>query len=137
MPIDPSTVSQDERDLAAGWITLHKTEVGSPEHEDRFWAFEQMQELYRSEYHKAWRIILLIWSMDQSDKIKANLSAGPMEDLIESHGEEMISLVETEARQDPSFANMLGGMWRSGSDEVWGRIKSVWDKRGWHSHPDD
>ena len=137
MPIDPSTASLDERDLAVAWIALHKTETGSPEYEELFWAFEQMHDLFRHEYLKAWRVILLIWSMDQSLRIKQNLSAGPMEDLIESHGDEMITFVEDEARREPTFANMLGGMWESGSDEVWARIKLVWDRRGWDGIPEE
>jgi hypothetical protein len=86
---------------------------------------------------RAWRLTLLIWSIDQSTKTMQILSAGSIEELLSNHGPEMISLVEAEARRDPSFAKVLGGVWKSGlTDEIWVRLQAVWDRRGWDDIPE-
>ena len=78
----------------------------------------------------------MIWSMDQSTETMQNLSAGEVEDLLGRHGSEMISLVEAEAQRDPSFAKLLGGVWKNNmTDEVWSRLQAVWDRRGWDGIP--
>jgi hypothetical protein len=42
----------------------------------------------------------------------------------------MIPLVETEARSDPRFAKLPGGVWKNRmADEVWSRLQAVWDLR--------
>jgi hypothetical protein len=66
------------------------------------------------------------------------LSAGVIEDLLSRNGTEMIPLVEAEARSDPSFAKLLGGVWKNKmTDEVWSRLQAVWDRRGWDGIPEE
>jgi hypothetical protein len=75
--------------------------------------------------------------MDQSIETIQSLSAGEIEDLLAMNGTEMIALVETEARHDPSFAKLLGGVWKNRmKDEVWSRLQAVWDRRGWDGIPE-
>jgi hypothetical protein len=65
------------------------------------------------------------------------LSAGPIEDLLAQHGDAFIDRVEIEARRDPSFAKVLGGVWQNSmSDEVWKRLQTVWDRKGWDDLPE-
>ena len=41
----------------------------------------------------------------------------------------MIGNVEREAKRDPSFAKMLGGVWKyQMTEEVWARLQAVWDR---------
>jgi hypothetical protein len=55
-----------------------------------------------------------------------NLAAGPLEDLLGSHGAELIEQVEVEARRNPSFNLLLGGVWQNEiSNEVWARIQAA------------
>jgi len=135
LPISPRFIPQEdetEEDLARTWLALNQAERNTPEHSALFWAHQRMSHLTEYLPHKAWRIILLIWSMDQSPKTMQNLSAGDIEDLLAQNGNEIILLVEAEARRDPSFAKLLGGVWKNKmTDEVWERLQRVWDRRGW------
>ncbi|MCL2660718.1 MAG: hypothetical protein FWD64_09405, partial [Acidobacteriaceae bacterium] len=109
---------------------------GSPEREETAWA----TDLYEFEYHDPetlWLLIQTIHAKDQSARIQEVLSAGPVEDLLAKHGERYIGLVESKARQDPTFAKLLGGVWKNSmSDEVWQRLQAVWDRRGWDGIPE-
>jgi hypothetical protein len=130
----------DERDddLARAWIAYRQAEGGSDRYNALYWTWERIT--YLTEYlpHKAWRVILLIWAIDQSERVMQILSAGPVEDLLARHGDGLISLVEAEARHDPSFAKVLGGVWKNNmTDEVWARVQAVWDRRGWDGIPEE
>jgi hypothetical protein len=139
--IDPniSTPRDDEsiEDLAKAWIAYLRADNHSDEYNMLCWTFDRMTYLVDYLPNKAWRVILLIWSLDQSIPTMQNLSAGPVEDLLAKHGDQMIGLVEAEAKRDPSFAKMLGGVWKYNmSDEVWARLQAVWDRRGWDGIPE-
>jgi hypothetical protein len=128
---------EKDEDLARAYVASQKTEFKSEQWHSLFWTHERTN--YLTEYlpHKAWRVILLIWSMDQSIETIQSLSAGEIEDLLAMNGTEMIALVETEARHDPSFAKLLGGVWKNRmKDEVWSRLQAVWDRRGWDGIPE-
>jgi len=69
---------------------------------------------------------------EPSPKILESLAAGPLEDLLARHGATVIGRVEGEAKSNPAFATVLGGVWQSTmSDEIWERVQAVWDRRGW------
>jgi len=91
-------------------------------------------ELPRKYPELAWSSILLVLERigaDVSDRRFAVLAAGPLEDLMDNHGEAFIDRVETEAHRNPAFALLLGGVWRSTiPNGVWERIGAV-AKRGW------
>ena len=54
------------------------------------------------------------------------LAAGALEDLLSEHGDELIEKVETEARRNPQFNLLLGGVWQGGmSSEIWRRIQAA------------
>jgi hypothetical protein len=129
--IDPniSTPREDEstEDLAKAWIAFRHAPNHSDEYNMLFWTLERMSYLIDYLPNKAWRVILLIWSLDQSPPVMQVLSAGPVEDLLAKHGDQMIGLVEAEAKRDPSFAKMLGGVWKNAmSDAAAGRLGSPW-----------
>lgn len=134
------TPHEDEKDedLARAYVASHQTEFKSEQWHALFWTHERTNYLTRFLPHKAWRVILLIWSMDQSLEITQSLSAGNIENLLAKNGIEMIALVENEARRDPSFARLLGGVWQNRmADEVWSRLQAVWDRRGWDGIPEE
>ena len=125
---------EDERDedLARAYVAAQQAESKSEQWHALFWTHERMNYLTRYLPHKAWRVILLIWSMDQSIKTIQSLSAGEIENLLVRNGNEIIAFVEAEARRNPSFAKLLGGVWKNRmTDEVWSRLQAVWDRRGW------
>jgi len=129
---------EEDEDFARAWIAFGQAERHSPAYNALFWAFDRMYDLVEDLPNKAWQVILLIWSMDQSIKTVQSLSAGPIEDLLSKHGDEMIALVEAEAKRDPSFAKLLGGVWKNRmTDEVWDRVQKVWDRCGWDGIPEE
>ena len=96
-----------------------------------------LYDLTYEEPEKLWLLILEIHHRDQSITIQQVLSAGPVEDLLAMHGDTFIERVEAEARRDPQFAKLLGGVWKSTmSDAIWDRLQAVWDRRGWDGIPE-
>ena len=113
--------------LARAWITLQTTPQHAPEYNSRFWAFGQSYDLTREEPMEAWRLILTIWSLDQSIPTRQSLSAGLIEELLCYHGESMIQHIERQAKVDRSFATLLGGVGQNAmTDHVWNRLQDVW-----------
>jgi len=63
---------------------------------------------------------------DPSHHVFQNLAAGPLEELLSSHGTELIEQVEVEARRSPEFNLLLGGVWKGNmSEEIWRRVSAV------------
>ena len=113
--------------LARAWITLQTTPQHAPEYNSLFWAFRQSYDLTREQPMEAWRLILTIWSLDQSTPTKKSLSAGLIEELLCYHGEFMIQHIERQARADRSFATLLGAVRQhTMPDDVWNRLQDVW-----------
>jgi hypothetical protein len=82
----------------------------------------------------AWLSILAVLETigpNVEDRRFAVLAAGPLEDLMDHHGDSFIDRAEAEARRNPAFALLLGGVWRSTiAEHVWERMGMV-AKRGW------
>jgi hypothetical protein len=120
------TMTQDElASLADAWISYRHSPEGSAEREKYSWA----TDLYDLEYHEPetlWLLILEIHRRDKSVAVQQVLSAGPIENLLAIHGESFIERVEAEARKDPAFAKVLGGVWKNRmSDAIWARLQAV------------
>jgi hypothetical protein len=127
---------QELASLADAWIGYFLAAKGSVVREKTAWA----TDLYELEYddpETLWLLILEIHAKDQSAQIQQVLAAGPVEGLLARDGERFIERIEIQARQDSKFAKLLGGVWKSGmSNEVWSRVQSVWDRRGWDGIPE-
>jgi hypothetical protein len=79
----------------------------------------------------AWLAILEISRRNLTDEQKSLLAAGPLETLLSWHGSDFIDRVESEAKSNSKFNDLLGGVWQHDMpDEIWDRIqkvrKSVW-----------
>lgn len=95
----------------------------------------------------AWETILKIVRMydegdvlDASGKdnmaklVLANLAAGPMEDVLNYHGDDMIASIEAEACHDSRIRWLLGQVWRNDiSQEVWGRVRRILLIKGYNA----
>lgn len=104
------------------WQLLDRKRGNDP----KFWAWQRLHELVWSEPEEAWKVIEAIRQANGSDLIIANLAAGPLEDLLATHGEQFIERVETLSRRDAQFRRLLGGVWRSSiSEKVWTRLRAV------------
>jgi hypothetical protein len=121
---------------ADAWIRYWHAPEGSTERDESDWATD-LYDLTYDDSETLWKLILAIHSKDQSPTIQQVLSAGPVEDLLDKHGADFISRIEIEARRDPAFAKLLGGVWKSGmSEDIWLRLQAVWDRRGWDGIPE-
>jgi hypothetical protein len=122
-----------QQNLINTYIKYQKIDEKSKEADELFWAFMEMNELIKENPELAWLLIKKILETDNSIKIIQNLSAGPLEDLLVYHGDQFIDRIEAEAKNNPDFAKLLGGVWKNEiSDENWERINKVcnrsWDK---------
>ncbi|MEY4564031.1 MAG: hypothetical protein RLZZ618_3308 [Pseudomonadota bacterium] len=122
--------------FAESWIAYWHTEEGSVERDELFPICELEGNLVREAPHDAWKLILRILELDKSVQIREVLSAGPLEDLLSYHGEALIDTIETEARANPHFAQLLGGVWQNAMPTaIWSRVQAVQDRRGWDGEP--
>ena len=102
------------------------------EKEEYDWAFMEPVDDARENPERAWNFILLALTMPICEPHLGVLAAGPLEDLLSHHGADYIDRVEAEAKANPKFAHVLGGVWKfQMTDEVWSRVQQVWDRRGW------
>ena len=72
-----------------------------------------------------WAAILEVLAREPPDKVIEVLAAGPLENLIHEHGIAFIERIETEARRNPEFRNLLGGVWESSTPEIWARVQKA------------
>ena len=80
---------------------------------------------------QAWLAILQILAQGLTDGELSLLAAGPLESLLDWHGSQFIDRVENEAKNNPKFNHLLGGVWQNlMSHEIWERVqkarKEVW-----------
>ena len=125
-------------ELASAWIAhrhAYKGDVGQIQSD---WAEDLINSLmYDGHPEEVWRCIVAIHNLDHSPRVRQILSAGLIEDLLSQHGDRFIARVERQAQLDPSFANTLGGVWKSGmTEEVWTRLQAVWGRSGWDGIPE-
>jgi len=134
--------------LAEAWIAHKRSRDRDKETEPHGGYSDRSCKLYRAQEKVSdlelehenpeilWKLILAIQHIDHSAPIQQILSAGLIENLLSNHGEAFIARIEAEAKRDPSFASTLGGVWKNSmTDEVWTRLKLVWDRRGWDDVP--
>jgi hypothetical protein len=129
-------IEKSDNEIVDAYIALQHSPEGSPENDNLFWSFEEMLEIVGQEPDRALRIILAILAKDDNAKVVQNLAAGPLEDLLSGYGEEMIGKIENEARENPKFAHLLGGVWRNSIGEnIWRKVELLRDRRGWDGVP--
>ena len=98
--------------------------------------WSEFEWVVREHPEHAWQAIVVTVSDVRAKPYLGILAAGPMEDLLANHGSAFINRVENEARSNPAFAWMLGGVWQSKmAEDIWLRVKAVWDRRGWDGKP--
>ena len=89
------------------------------------WAVHDYPEL-------AWQAICEALGQQRMANHLPVLAAGPREDLLSLHGKQFIDRVESEAKRNPRFAWLLGGVWKHEmSEQIWNRVQAVWDRAGW------
>jgi len=64
-----------------------------------------------------WHIVLEVVRTDPPLEVQEILAAGPLEDLIQDFGAEMVDRIASEAASNPAFANLLPRVWIPKSDD--------------------
>jgi hypothetical protein len=125
MKLDPKTIAE-------GWYDLHTSKLSKTERALGQWAEEALRDAIYHDGVYAFEIISAIHDLDEEQKSIEVFSAGPIEDMLAYQGAVVIKLVEAKARQDASFAHVLGGVWQNSmTDEIWDRIKKVRRTDSW------
>jgi len=71
----------------------------------------------------AWQAIMEISHLELTAEQEGLLAAGPLETLLAWHGAVFIDRVADEAKRNPRFSHLLGGVWRHRMpEEIWQRI---------------
>jgi hypothetical protein len=109
-------------DLIAAWLDANSCTGG----EDSFWAVEELN--YERAYERpeqAWPIILELIRLSPGEDITAIIAAGPLENLLCTHGPDFIERVETQASTDRRFRHCLAGVWGSNRmpPEIYARMR--------------
>ncbi len=118
--------------IAEGWYDLHASKLTKTERALGAWAEEALKEAIYHDGEYAFEIISAIHELDSEHKCIESFSAGPIEDLLTYQGSAAIELVEKKAKQDSSFAHVLGGVWQNSmTDSIWDRVKKARKVEGW------
>jgi uncharacterized protein DUF6869 len=118
--------------LAAEWIAYweHRFSTGKFPPSDYM---DDLDDAVHESPDLAWQAIKLVVGQIKAraheDRLVEVLAAGPVEDLLRLHGPAVIDRVENEARRDPAFNNVLGGVWSTTIDpDVWERVEHIRNK---------
>ena len=78
-----------------------------------------------------WTFILAAVKYAESDGELGHIAAGPVEQLLSTHGQEYIDLVEQKSATEPKFAQMMKKVWRHMmTEEVWSRVSAIQCRMG-------
>jgi len=118
------------------WATWVSDPLRREEDSQNLTGFMEFDWVVDEEPEKGWKAILAALEDPRIEVHLGTLAAGPLEDLLSKHGENFIDRVEIEAKSNPKFARLLGGVWRyQMTEEVWNRVQLVWDRGAWDGNP--
>jgi len=122
----------DPKIVAAFWLQSWDEEVTEREKQLCGWVNDLMWTAWEHDADHAWAIVEAIHAADTEQKHIGVFAAGPLEDLLRQQGEIVIARVEEQAKCDPAFAKVLGGVWGGClSEAIWTRVKAVRDTGIW------
>ncbi len=113
---------RDRERLASEW--LRYAESGE---DNRSWADESLSNVIDEDPALAWAIILELVHRAPSDGALHIVAAGPLEDLIAQHGEEMIAAIEKRVQGDESLRQALLWVWLSRDDLAPTTLDRFWN----------
>jgi hypothetical protein len=100
--------------LVAGWIA--HAERG-PKGKQYFWAWNGLYDLVHKDPEHAWPVIRKLVADAPSDRVLANVAAGPLQDLLVYHQWAFIDRLLAAAKSDARFRRCLWGS-RGGSSRL-------------------
>lgn len=122
---------EEMREWVEAYIKVQEEpDKANPEHSS-YWAVEKFLDLSDENPELCFKAILQILHREPNEKVIGILAAGPLEDLIEDHGTDFISEIESEARLNPAFRHLLGGVWECTNPEIWNRVLKARNNKSW------
>lgn len=113
--------------LARNWIMLQYAERPSTEYDELMLnTYPIVMEMIDVDPKRSLDFILSVIMENDSDFILENLGAGPLEDILVYHGNEIIEEVERLAHKNIKFKLALKMTWRREIlEHVWSRVVSA------------
>lgn len=97
-------MNADINKISKGLIEFWGYEVNTPEYESLFWAWEDMNE-YVSRYPDiAWKVIIRVLELTESEHIIDCLGAGFLEHLMCEHDQVTLNLITSELPDNSKLA---------------------------------
>ena len=127
-----SQMTENFDTLAQAWLENLGSEDGFPNRESSLIAFDKVCEFAEFEPDKALEFIKVAVNFCRDDsRCLGQIAAGPLEDVLLTHGDLVIERIESEARKDSRVVEMLGGMYLTGMNEnVRERIELILEREG-------
>src|SRR6266516_7201622 len=105
---------QERNRLVDTWIAAVAEQRGQPRYEANRRALETLDRHVHERPEEAWEVILAILARAAADgRVVGILAAGPLEDLLVSHGPAFIDRVEERAQIDSDFKPLLGSVYQN------------------------
>jgi hypothetical protein len=99
--------------LIAAYLALRGKQ--GAEAEELSWAFDDVVDTVRNSPSDGWALTQGLLDAAEDDAALMYIAAGPLEDLLTTHGEQVIDDVVVAARRDAKVRRALAGVWgRSG-----------------------
>jgi hypothetical protein len=88
------------------------------------WASDRMYHIIDGAPDIAWELVTTLIDVAPSERSLGFFVAGPLEDLLSTHGPHLSARVEDRARANPAFRLALRRLWRlKMTDDVWERVQ--------------
>jgi len=85
-----------------------------------------------------WEIITRVFHATTNRNALCYLACGPLEDLLASNGDKIITQIEKLAQQNIAFRRVLSGVYKNAmTDEVWNRVCKIALDDGFFTSEDD
>lgn len=113
-------------DLAHRWINLQRVPQDSAAARELMGAAVQVNMLALRQPQDCWALVMTIFNQTSDEWVLTNLAAGPLESLVTRHPEEILPLLENEARNSERFRDMLSSVWENlMPEDAWRRIRAA------------
>ncbi|MBV8620788.1 MAG: hypothetical protein JOY84_18125 [Curvibacter sp.] len=110
---------------AIAYVEAQSFEESVHENHPLWWPIGRFFDLQHNRPEECWQAILAVLDLNPPERVLGMLAAGPLEDLIEYHGEEFIRRIEIEAWRSLPFRLLLQGVWSSGTPAIWARVEKA------------
>lgn len=126
MPNPPATPGETPEELAALIAAYHA--FGRDRRDDDFWAWQRVKDVVQGpDAERAWGLTVAVVRSAPDHRLE-HVGAGPVEELVETHGPALLDRIEAEAGRDPRFREALASIWLTADDfapEVIARLQDA------------